>query len=344
MKIGLISSAVPLIFGGGRFIVDWAERKLTEHGHEVEIVYLPSTDDADSLLSQMNAFRLLHLDEYFDRVITFRPPSHVVWHRRKVVWFIHHIRVLYDLWASPYRPVPDNAHYRALREAVCRFDTHALREAHRVFSSSRVVADRLLLYNGVKADVLYPPVLQPDLFRCGDYGNEIVMICRMEHHKRQHLLVEAMRHVQSPVRLRLCGTGSAPAYIQSLHEAAARIGGGRVVIEDRWISEEEKADRLSGALAAAYVPLDEDSYGYPTIEAAHARRCTVTTSDSGGVLEFVTDDETGLVAPPEPQALAEIFDRLHADRALARRIGEAAHAHVRRLGIDWDRVVEALTA
>ena len=46
MKIGLISSAVPLIFGGGRFIVDWTERKLTEHGHQVEVVYLPSTDDA----------------------------------------------------------------------------------------------------------------------------------------------------------------------------------------------------------------------------------------------------------------------------------------------------------
>jgi glycosyltransferase involved in cell wall biosynthesis len=344
MKIGLISSAVPLIFGGGRFIVDWTERKLTEHGHQVEVVYLPSTDDADSLLSQMNAFRLLNLEDHFDRVITFRPPAHVVRHSRKIAWFIHHIRVFYDLWDTSYRPMPDNAHYRALRRTLRRFDTYALNEAHRVFSNSRIVADRLMRFNGVRADVLYPPVLDPGLFRAEEYGDEIVMICRLEHHKRQHLLVEAMGHVQSPVRLRLCGTGSSPEYVQSLRDAAAWIGDGRVAIEDRWISEAEKADRLSGALASAYIPLDEDSYGYLTIEAAHAGRCTITTTDSGGVLEFVTDGETGLVTLPEPLALAAAFDRLYAERDLARRLGEAAQAHITRLGIDWDTVVEALTA
>jgi glycosyltransferase involved in cell wall biosynthesis len=125
---------------------------------------------------------------------------------------------------------------------------------------------------------------------------------------------------------------------------AARIGGGRVTVEDRWISEAEKADRLSGALASAYIPLDEDSYGYPTIEAAHAGRCTITTQDSGGVLEFVTDGETGLVATPDPVALAAVFDRLYVERDLACRLGEAAQTHITRLGIDWDSVVGALTA
>lgn len=344
MRIGLISSAVPLVFGGGRFIVEWAEQKLREHGHEVEVVYLPSTDDAETLLTQMNAFRLLHLEDYFDRVVTFRPPAHVVRHRRKIVWFIHHVRVFYDLWDTPYRPVPDNAHYRAFRETLWRCDTTALNEAHRVFSNSRVVAERLLRYNRVKASVLYPPVLRPELFRSGDYGDEIVGVCRMEHHKRQHLLVEAMRHVRSPVRLRLCGASLSPGYVDSLRQAAAEIGGDRVIIEDRWISEQEKADRLATALAAAYVPLDEDSYGYPTIEAAHARRCTITVTDSGGVPEFVTANETGLVVPPDPRQLAHAFDRLFSNRRLARRMGEAANAKIAALGIDWDTVIEALTA
>ncbi|MDO9245520.1 MAG: glycosyl transferase family 1, partial [Phenylobacterium sp.] len=35
MKIVLASSFVPFINGGARFIVEWLEEKLLEHGHEV---------------------------------------------------------------------------------------------------------------------------------------------------------------------------------------------------------------------------------------------------------------------------------------------------------------------
>ena len=345
MKIGLVSSAVPLVFGGGRFIVDWLREKLEERGHRVETVFVPTVDTPDTLLQQMAAFRLLRLEEHFERVVTFRPPSHVVRHPCKVVWFIHHMRVFYDLWGTEYKAMPDSAPLRALRAAVIRADTAALREARRVFANSRVVGDRLRRYNGIGSEVLYPPVLRPELFAAGEHGDEVVCVCRVEPHKRQHLLVEAMRHARSPVRLRICGVGTSAEYVESLRRAAAEGGAAdRVVVEDRWITEEEKAARLEHALAAAYVPFDEDSYGYPTIEAAHARRCTVTLSDSGGVAEFVEDGVTGLVAEPEPAALAAAFDRLHADRALARRLGANAADRVAELGIDWDAVVEKLLA
>ena len=345
MKVGLVSSAVPLVNGGGRFIVDWLREKLEERGHRVEAVFIPSTENPDTVLQQMAAFRLMRLEDHFERVVTFRPPSHVVRHPRKVVWFIHHMRVFYDLWDTEHRPVPDRAPHRALRAAIMRADTVALREAHRVFTNSRVVGDRLRRFNGLDSEVLYPPVLRPELFAAGEHGDEIVCVCRVENHKRQHLLVEAMRHTRTPVRLRLCGVGTNPDYVRSLRRAAAEGGAAdRIAIEDRWITEEEKAARLEHALAAAYLPFDEDSYGYPTIEAAHARRPTVTASDSGGVAEFVQDGETGLVAAPEPEDVAAAFDRLHADRALARRLGANAAGRVAELGIDWDTVVEKLLA
>jgi glycosyltransferase involved in cell wall biosynthesis len=343
MKIGLVSSAVPLVFGGGRFIVDWLREKLEERGHRVETVFVPSTENPDTVLQQMTAFRLMRLEDHFERVVTFRPPSHIVRHSCKVVWFIHHMRVFYDLWDTEYRAMPDRAPQRALRAAVIRADTAALREARRVFTNSRVVGERLRHFNGLESEVLYPPVLRPELFTAGDHGDEIVCVCRVEAHKRQHLLVEAMRHARTPVRLRLCGVGTNAGYVESLRRLAAGNGtSDRVVVEDRWITEEEKAARLQHALAAAYVPFDEDSYGYPTIEAAHARRPTVTTSDSGGVTEFVRDGETGLVAEPSPEAVAAAFDRLHADRCLARRLGANAAGRVAELGIDWDTVVEKL--
>ncbi len=345
MRIGLVSSMVPHINGGYRFIVEWLDEQLRARGHEVEIIYLPSSDDPDVLLPQMNAFRLLDLDSAFDRVITFRPPAHVVRHRRKVVWFIHHIRLLYDLWDTEYRYFPDNLHYRTLRSTIIRADTSALREAHRVFTNSRVVSDRLRHFNGIEGHVLYPPVMAPERFVAGDYGDEIVCVCRMQHHKRQHLLVQALGHTRSHVRLRLCGRSSSAAYITELQQIANDHGvADRLIIEERWITEEEKAARLSGALASTYVPYDEDSYGYPTLEAAHAARCTVTVTDSGGVPEFVTDNVTGLNVAPDPVALAAAFDRLYDDRALARRLGEAAQAQIGMLGIEWDTVIAHLLA
>lgn len=340
-----MSSAAPLVMGGARLIADWLAQRLLEYGHRVEVIHIPYSDEIEHILPQMNAFRLMHLEDDFDRVVTLRPPAHVVRHSRKVVWFIHHIRMFYDLWDGPYHSLPDDMHHRALRSVIMQADTAALHEAHRVFANSRTVVDRLLRYNGVSSEVLYPPVLNPELYQAESYGDEIVCVCRVEHHKRQHLLIEAMRHVVTSVRLRLCGQGLSPEYIASLrHMIASHDLHDRIVFENRWVTEAEKAEFLSRSLASAYVPFDEDSYGYPTLEAAHARRCTITVSDSGGVPEFVTDEVTGLITPPDPEALAGAFDRLHADRALARRLGEAAGERIATLGIDWDTVITKLLA
>jgi glycosyltransferase involved in cell wall biosynthesis len=345
MRVGLISTAVPLVLGGGRFIVDWLYEKLIERGHTAEIVYIPYTDELDHILPQMAAFRLIKLDASFDRIITFRPPSHIIRHPHKVLWFIHHLRMFYDLWGTQYCPVQDDAPGRALRDAIIAADNMAFGEARRIFTNSHVVGARMRQFNSRDTEVLYPPVLRPELFRAGEYGEEIVSVCRMEHHKRQHLLVAAMAHTRTAVRLRLCGTSLSPVYIAGLRDEARRLGvADRVTIEDRWISEAEKADRLEHALASAYVPYDEDSYGYPTIEAAHARRCTITVEDSGGVPEFVINGATGLVADPTAEAVAGAFDRLYADRALARRLGGEAAEQVARLGIDWDSVIGKLLA
>jgi glycosyltransferase involved in cell wall biosynthesis len=156
------------------------------------------------------------------------------------------------------------------------------------------------------------------------------------------LLIEALRRTRTPVRLHLCGRSSGAPFAQKLAEAAAELEG-RLVLDDRWISEEEKADILADALAVAYAPLDEDSYGYPSLEAAHAGKAVVTTTDSGGVLELVEDGRNGFVCPPDPGALAETFDRLYLDRRRAERMGRANHDRLSELRIDWDRVVSALT-
>ena len=344
MKIVLASSFVPFINGGARFIVEWLEEKLLEHGHEVERFYLPFIETPHDLLDQIAAFRLMDLSQAGDRLIAFRPPAYVLRHPNKVLWFIHHIRSYYDLWGQPHAPLPtpQNA---AVRQALMHLDTQAIGEARQVFTNSKVVSQRLRTFNNLASQPLYPPIYQPERFRCDGYGEEIFVVCRIEPHKRQILLIQAMAHVRTPVRLRLCGRCSSPAYAKVIEDQIASSGvGDRVTFEDRWISEDEKADLLAGALAAAYLPHDEDSYGYPSLEAAHARKCVITTHDSGGVLELVEDGRNGLVSAPEPVALAEAMDRLYRDRQLAEQMGKANFHRLAELNIDWNHVVDALTA
>ena len=303
MRIAICSSFVPFINGGARFIVDWLADRLRVHGHEVEVIYLPMVETPNDLLQQMTSYRMLELGDRVDRLITTRPPAHVIPHPQKVAWFIHHFRVYYDMWDTPYRGFPDDARHRALRDALVRADTTALGEAHRLFSNSQVIADRVKRFNGLDCEVLYPPLLDVSHFHAGSQGEEIVYICRMEQHKRQHLLLEAFRYVKTPVRLRLCGSSSGVGYANELRARIQEWGlQDRVIYEDRWVTEQEKALWLSTALAAAYIPEDEDSYGYPSLEAAQSAKPILTTTDSGGVLEFVEDGRNGRIVPPEPRA------------------------------------------
>ena len=345
MRVVIASTVAPHVKGGARFIVEWLERKLVEHGHEVERFYLPFDDRPEHLAEQLLALRLMDLSGHGDRLIAIRPPAYLLRHPAKVVWFIHHIRGYYDLACGPHRLFPDTPEGRAIRDLLHAEDTAGLREARAVFSNSDVVGERLRRYNGIASRTLYPPLLAPETFRCDGYGDEVACVCRMEPHKRQELLIDAMAHTRTGVRLRLCGRAHAPDYEAALLKRIRRKGvSDKVVFDNRWISEAEKVEIVAGALAVAYIPLDEDSYGYITLEGAAARKATITATDSGGTSEFVRHGVNGMVVAPSPEALAAAMDALHEDRAMARRLGEAAARTVAELGIDWDHVIGSLLA
>lgn len=344
MKIALCSSYVPFINGGYRNIVDWLQPMLEEQGHRVERVYLPEVDVPDLLFQQMMAFRWVDL-EMADRIICFRPQAHLIAHPHKILWFIHHIRAFYDLWDTPYRGFPDDQKHRSIRDALHRVDDAGLREAKAIFTNSRVVSDRLKSYNRVDSEVLYPPVFQPKRFYWAGLNDEIVCICRLEHHKRQHLLVEALRHTRTSVRLRLTGSSAGAEYPRVLAERISELElTDRISLDNRWISEEDKVTQLAHCLAAAYLPLDEDSYGYPSVEASHAAKPILTTSDSGGVLELVQDGVNGYVTEATPEALADAMDRLYLDKAKTADMGRNARERLTELHISWSHVLQKLLA
>ncbi len=139
--------------------------------------------------------------------------------------------------------------------------------------------------------------------------------------------------------------GQLSAYIEQLRATVKKHDlESKVIIDSRWISEAEKVAYLANALAVAYLPLDEDSYGYPSIEGAHASKPVITTTDSGGVLELVEPGVNGFVVEPSPQALAEVMDALHRDKARAARLGQGNAQRLRDMKIDWSHVVTSLTS
>ena len=108
-----------------------------------------------------------------------------------------------------------------------------------------------------------------------------------------------------------------------------------------FVDDDALVDRFAGALGVVYAPFDED-YGYVTLQAFLAGKPVITTSDSGGVLEWVEDGVTGFVCEPDPRAIADAIDRLAADPVAAAAMGEAGRS--RAAGLGWGDVVDRLLA
>jgi glycosyltransferase involved in cell wall biosynthesis len=343
LRILVASSFTPFVPGGGTAIVDDLTSALRNRGHEVDTVMLPVSPEATALPEQLLALRLIDLSDAGDLLIAIRPPAHALRHPNKVLWFIHHQRDLYDLWGTPFQNVASDRDGVLLREAIRRADDVYLREARQIYTNSNTVRERLWRFNTVSADVLRPPLAEGRSYEANGYGDYIFAPSRLSAIKRQALLVEAMAHVRSPVRLVVAGPPDEPVQLERLEQLVARHGlSERVELLGTWISEQRKRELYAHALACAYVPYDEDSYGYVTLESFHARKPVVTCSDSGGTLELVRDGVNGAVVEPSADALARAFDELMEDKAQAERLGEAAFSSLAELEISWDTVVEQL--
>jgi glycosyltransferase involved in cell wall biosynthesis len=348
VRIAVAHPQTPFVRGGAETHTEALVRALNSAGHEAEeVVVAGKWYPATELLHQMAVWRSLDLAESnglkVDMVIALKFPAYLVPHERKVVWLIHQHRSAYELWGHPeFADLSKQEEGPALRDMVVQSDRVALGEAKRIFTNSRNVQERLWGSIRLSSEVLYhpSPIVEALLPRDpGPYGDMIVFPSRLEALKRQSLAVEAMRHVKTGVRLVLVGEGPDEPALRA--QIAKHRLGGRVELAGR-VSDERLHELYLGALGVYYGPFDED-YGYVTIEGYAAHRPVVTLTDAGGPLEFVTDGETGLVTPPEPEAIAHAFDRLFSNRPHARKMGEAGNTLIRERVPGWPEIVARLT-
>lgn len=342
MRILVCTTQVPFARGGAELLSEGLRDALRAAGHEAEIVALPFTwTPRPNLIKSALAWRLLDLTQVggqpVDAIICTKFPSYAARHPRKIVWLVHQHRQAYDWYGSAlsdWGAQPGDAETRRL---VQRLDRRTLGEAHKLFAISRNVAARLRRFNELSATPLYPPSHLLERLRPGPFEDYIFSLSRLDPAKRIDLLLDALARSAAPLRAIIAGRGPALAQLQRRTQTLGLAG--RVQFPG-FIDDTTALDLFARCRAVYYAPVDED-YGLATIEAFAAAKPVLTTTDAGGVLEFVQDGISGLIAPPEPVALAAQIDRL-ADPILARQLGSGNPQRV--AGISWPHVVRTLLA
>jgi glycosyltransferase involved in cell wall biosynthesis len=337
MRIVVAAPQVPFVRGGAELMADDLVDALRARGHEAELVTIPfKWYPGTRVLDQAFLWRLADLEEAdgrrIDRVIATKFPAYCVRHPCKVAWVLHQFRQAYDYDGTELGQFSSSPADRATRHAVTRLDGIALGEAHRVFATSRNVADRLRRYNGIEASVLpHPP--QSLAYRWEEPQGYVLSVNRLDRAKRIDLLVEAVRTAPG-LRAVIAGEGPDRERLEQL----ARDLDGRVEFAGR-VDADTLADLYARSLAVYYAPVDED-FGMVPFEAFRSGKPVVTAADSGGPLEVVTDRETGLVTAPEPAELARAFSYLAEHLDDAKAWGAAGRARAER--VTWDACVDAL--
>ncbi|TKJ09916.1 glycosyltransferase [Halomonas sp. 15WGF] len=158
-------------------------------------------------------------------------------------------------------------------------------------------------------------------------------VSRLDGPKRLDLLVRAFLLTKVDLELRIAGTGPMEAELKALAANDPRI---RFL---GFVRDSDVAAQYQDALAVPFLPFDED-YGLITVEAMSAGKPVMTTTDAGGVNEFVSHGETGWCVAPTPEALTSAITQAAEQRTRTRAMGENARQAVAH--VTWQDTVREL--
>ena len=343
MNILVLSNAAPFVRGGAEELAENLVANLcARKGIQAELIRVPFRwDPATQLVQQILLNKNLRLANV-DRVIAMKFPAYLIPHENKTIWLMHKYRQAYDLDREGMTNIPATAEGDAIRAAIRLADNACFAESRQIYTISPVVSSRLMQFNAVHSKVLHHPLNQPEIFGAGEYDNYVFAGGRVGAGKRQHLIVEAMRHVQSAIKLIIAGPVESPEYAARLQGIVRNHGlSDRVELRLSFLPRPDLVKLVNNARACASVPIDEDSMSYVAMEAFAAGKCVITGRDSGGLLELVKDRETGYVVEPTPTEIAVALDAV-AEKNHAVKLGRAARDLWDRLDITWSSRIDQL--
>lgn len=343
MKIAIATVQAPFIRGGAEAMTSGLSAHLKSKGHEVDVVSMPFRfSPPKEVMRSMLEWKQQDFEAFdcgsIDLVIALKFPSYYLNHSRKIVWLMHQHRSVYELFGTEYGELVTSEDAKALRKNIIEMDTQELSRAISVFTISKTVSDRLMLYNGVKSTPIYQPPPNADQFHPGPFYPYIYAPSRLESLKRQDLLIKAIKKIKAPIYVVIAGVGGQLSNLKKLVEDASLQN--KVIFAGR-VSTDQHIRYFTNAFMIYFAPYCED-YGYVTLEAMLSAKPILTCTDSGGPTEFVTDGETGFIVAPNPDELAFAIDLLWSNRSKGIEMGYNALRRYKELNISWDNVIKTL--
>jgi glycosyltransferase involved in cell wall biosynthesis len=339
-----VNSKAPFVQGSAEELAGHLCARLNAtYGVSAEILCVPfSWEPFERLVDEIFLNRTLQIPNA-DRVIALNFPTYLIPHRIKVLWLLHQYRAAYNLRGQSESEIPETPRGEEIRRLIRRADAEAFSKCHRIFTNSKVTQERLKRYSGFDADVLIPPLNNPELFGNRRDDGYIFAGGRINLAKRQHLLVEAMGWTKSAAKLIVAGPGDTADDADRLRETVKRLKlENRVVLDFEFHPVAKIADYVNRCRAVAYLPVDEDSVSYVTMEAVSASKPVITLTDSGGILQLVLNGETGCVAAPDAKGIAEAIDLLWSDPVRSEQMGRAARRLWDSFEVTWPNTIERL--
>jgi glycosyltransferase involved in cell wall biosynthesis len=343
MKVLIVNNMAPFVWGGAEELAVNLQKNLILSGHEAEILRIPfQWEPATRIPSQMMMARAFELDNV-DKVIALKFPAYLIRHPNKSLWLLHQYRQAYDLFDVGQTNLPEGELGNDIRNLIRNADDETFSESRKIFTNSIVTQQRLMKYNGFASEILLPPINDPEIFHSSGTGDYVFAGGRINDMKRQHVLIEAMKYATRDVKLVVAGPPDTPADGAKLERMVEQSGlGDRIRLDLRMLPRSTYADYVRNSLAVAYMPFDEDSLGYVTMEGALAGKALITTSDSGGVTGLVIPELTGWIAEPSPASLGEVLSMACENPTRSKVFGAAAREYWNSLGIDWPATVASL--
>lgn len=343
MKIGIVTSMVPFVYGGAEFLNENLKLKLEEHGHQAQIIKLPfSWYPQGKLVDGIVAAKLTKI-ENVDKIIALKFPFYHIPHPNKQIWLVHQFRQAYDLRNTEYNFISKDTDGENIINTIIKSDNKLFSNQKKIYTISPIVSERLKQYNGFDSQPLCCPLNNEEIFYFQEYGDYIFYPSRVNASKRQYLAVEAMRYTKTNVKLVLAGKGDTLEDEQRIFSLIEKYNlSSKVTYINRFITDKEKADLYAKSLSSLYLPFNEDSYGYVTLEAIASKKSVITLTDSGGTDYIIKDSKTGIVTDPNPEDIARKMDYLYSNKKIIPQYVDNAEQLLNKLGINWNTIIERL--
>ena len=374
MKIAIVApSPIPFTIGGAEKLFLGLQEHINLYtNHQCELIKIPTKEDTFwDIIDSYYKFYQLDLS-HFDMIISGKYPAWMVHHHNHYLYMLHPLRGLYDcydfkrfgydlshpkleyilnyiqtpkasikkLFKLLYQLKEDDSIPQDLlsfpnvfiRKLIHFFDEKALQDIKSFSAISKTVASRKEYFlPDTKVKVIYPPSILKDFKdTSADY---FFTASRLDAPKRVDLIIKAYIKADVSMPLKIAGIGDEYPYLKKLAQNDKHIeflG---------FVSDKQLEQLYAKAYAVIFIPKEED-YGLVTIEAMKCKKPVITCSDSGGVLEFVEDNKTGLIAKPDEESLSQAIKRLSQDRTLAKELGEKAYQ--KTLPITWQNTINTL--